>query len=344
MIYLLFARSDGDFGDEPDLGEDYILHDPQDIDEEPQNLDDLHQAENITGSTFGPHQKFSRGDNVYAMKEEFCMVKEKKFICSLDILLAVFQARCQTPGCTALPSLRYTFVGITFILNCECSSGHKYRFCSSHVANEIHSNNLQVAASIILSGSNFAKVERMARFLSLEFLSKSTYYRFQRLYLIPEINEWWSWIRGELIREFSGRDVVLGGDGQCDSPGFNAKNLCYFMMEVESSYILDVEVVDKRHVGQISQNMEKEAVQHSLNRLIKEIKLVELVTDASTSVRALLGRLKCFKKSCNGKIFYTSILFQFLESQYKDIVYSLDVWHKSKSIKKCLAKVCIFFM
>ena len=59
MIYLLFARSDGDFGDEPDLDDD-ILHDPQDIDEEPQNLDDLQQAENITGSTFGPHQKFSR--------------------------------------------------------------------------------------------------------------------------------------------------------------------------------------------------------------------------------------------------------------------------------------------
>ena len=100
MIYLLFERSDGDFGDEPDLDEDDIFHDPQDIDQEPQNLYDLHQAENITGSTFGPHQKFSRGDDVYAMKEEFCMIKEKKFICSLDILLAVFQARCRTPGCT----------------------------------------------------------------------------------------------------------------------------------------------------------------------------------------------------------------------------------------------------
>ena len=92
---------------------------------------------------------------------------------------------------------------------------------------------------------------------------------------------------GELIMEFSGRDAVLGGDGQCDSPGFNAKNLCYFMIEVESSYILDNEVVDKRHVGLVSKNMEKEAVQLSLNRQLKEIKPVVLVTDASTSVRAL---------------------------------------------------------
>lgn len=93
----MHARSDGDFDDEPDLDddepdldEDDILHDPQDLDDTPQNSDDLHQPENTTGSTFGPHQKFSRGDDVYAMKEEFCMVREKKFICSLGILLAVF--------------------------------------------------------------------------------------------------------------------------------------------------------------------------------------------------------------------------------------------------------------
>ena len=66
------------------------------------------------------------------------------------------------------------------------------------------------------------------------------------------------------------------------------------------------------------------------------------MTDASTSVRALLGRLKCFKKSCNVKIFYTSIFFQFLESQYKDIVYSLDVWHKSKEHKEMSGKGLYF--
>ena len=99
----------------------------------------------------------------------------------------------------------------------------------------------------------------MAKFFKLELLSKSTYYRFQRLYLVPEINEWWSWMRNEIIGEFTGKDVI-GGDGQCDSPGFNAKNLCYFMMEVESNYILDIEVLDKRHVGLVSTSMEKDAV------------------------------------------------------------------------------------
>ena len=79
--------------------------------------------------------------------------------------------------------------------------------------NNIFVNNLQTAASIILSGSHHAKMERLTEFLNLEFLSKSSYYRFQRLYLTPEINDWWCWMRREHIGEFSGQKIVVGGDG-----------------------------------------------------------------------------------------------------------------------------------
>ena len=89
---------------------------------------------------------------------------------------------------------------------------------------------------------------------------------------------------------FRCQDIVVGGDSQCDSPGFTAKNLCYFMVEVNSSCILDIEILDKRHVGLISTNMEKEAVRRSLNRLQDDVKVVEVVIDASTSVKSFLGK------------------------------------------------------
>jgi hypothetical protein len=165
-----------------------------------------------------------------------------------------------------------------------------YKFCSSGEVNNIFFNNPQTAASIILLGSHYAKMKRLANFLNQEFLSKSCYVRFQRLYLIPEINDWWCWIRRELFNEFPGQDIVVGGDGQCNSPGINAKNLCYFMVEVNSSCILDIEILDKRHVGLISTNMEKEAVRRSLNRLQDDVKVVEVVIDASTSVKSFLGK------------------------------------------------------
>ena len=153
---------------------------------------------------------------------------------------------------------------------------HLVRFCSSHELGEgVYVNSLQAAASILLSGNSFAKIERMAKFYGLALLSKSTFYRYQRLYLIPEINEWWAWTRQELLKEFVGQDNVIGGDGQCDSPGFNAKNLCYFMVEANSNYIIEVEILDKRHVGLASTNMEREAVKRGLERLTQDIKVVE---------------------------------------------------------------------
>jgi hypothetical protein len=94
---------------------------------------------------------------VYALKEEFSMVKEKKIVCSVDILLAALQARCQTPGCTALPTVKHHFVGITLIVNCMCPSEHTYRFCSSHLINDIYGNSLQAAASVILYGTILLK-------------------------------------------------------------------------------------------------------------------------------------------------------------------------------------------
>ena len=110
------------------------------------------------------------------------------------------------------------------------------------------SNNLQAAAAVLLSGNNFAKVEKFASFMGLSFISPSTLYRVQKLYCLPAIDEWWEWMRGELLVEFENEELVVCGDGPYDSPGYSAKNLCYYLMEVVSEYILEVEVMDKRHV------------------------------------------------------------------------------------------------
>ena len=98
-------------------------------------------------------------------------------------------------------------------------------------------------------------------------------------------------MRGELIEQFRGEKLVLCGDGQCDSPGFSAKNLCYFLMELVSEYILEVEVVDKRHVDMKSTGMEKKALQQSLTRLKQVLDVVEISTDASVTIKKLIGEL-----------------------------------------------------
>lgn len=67
-------------------------------------------------------------------------------------------------------------------------------------------------------------------------------------------------MRGELVVESENEQLVVGGDGQCDLPGFSAKNLCYLLMDFVTQYILEVEVIDKHHVGMKSGTMETKAL------------------------------------------------------------------------------------
>ena len=264
-------------------------------------------AQPLTSAT-APTQtypKLSRYEEKNMLKEELSLVGQTKVICSLDLLLDLFK-RCQHPGCTKDAVIKKKYLnGPTVVIKWSCSMGHKGTFSSSRDLNDIYSNNLQLAASIMVSGNNFAKVEKMANFLGLSFISDSTFYRMQRLYFIPAIDEWWSWQKEQLVQEFLDKPVIVCGDGQCDSPGHTAKNLCYFLMELVSGYILEVEVRDKRHVGLTSVNMEKQALQNALQRLQTSLNVVEVVTDASTSIKKLLGKnskitVLCFV--CNCKI------------------------------------------
>jgi hypothetical protein len=151
------------------------------------------------------------------------------------------------------------------VINSVCSEGHKYRFCSSPQVNDIYANNLQAATSLMFSGNQFSKIERMAKFFNLEFLSSSTYYRFQRLYLIPEINEWWSGMRKEILVEFADKEIVVGGDGQCDSRIFVTSS----WRKVQIIFLtLKFWTRDT-----LATNMEKEAVQRCLDRLTKEVRV-----------------------------------------------------------------------
>jgi len=53
----------------------------------------------------------------------------------------------------------------------------------------------------------------------------------------------------KLLDKYSTKELVLAGDGRCDSPGKSAKYFTYSVMESESNQILYFKDVDKREVG-----------------------------------------------------------------------------------------------
>lgn len=87
--------------------------------------------------------------------------------------------------------------------------------------------------------------------------------------------------------------------------------------------IVDLEVLDQRETEGISTRMEKEGLIRLLIKLKGVIDISEITTDASTTIIKALKDLQKTHPKAYAKLFH-----------------SLDVWHKSKSIRKALAKVC----
>lgn len=95
----------------------------------------------------------------------------------------------------------------------------------------------------------------------------------------------------------SSTGVTIAGYRRRDSPGYTAWFCVYALMEEFTKMIVDLEVVDKRETEGKSAAMEKLALSRLLTRLKDVLTISHLVTDASTSIKALVSDLKgmlCF--------------------------------------------------
>ena len=108
--------------------------------------------------------------------------------------------------------------------------------------------------------------------------------------MIPAVTEWWKWQQEKIFEELKDQELVVAGNGQCDSPGFTAKNLCYYLMDLTTSYVIELEVLDKRKTNMKSVMMEKQALQNLL-RLRRLLTITDVVTDASAGIKKLVGMI-----------------------------------------------------
>lgn len=109
---------------------------------------------------------------------------------------------------------------------------------------------------------------------------------------------WWlctcSWPESWSVTYITSVRVVLlffTGDGRNDSPGHCAQFCSYTTMELESKKILHVATIDKRQTSWNSNIMEREAFIQTVDKLSKEIRVVEICTDAHVQIAALLSKL-----------------------------------------------------
>lgn len=109
--------------------------------------------------------------------------------------------------------------------------------------------NVLISSAILFSGSLVSKVLRIFKIMNCAAISEDTYHRHQRNYLHPAICMFWEQQQKAMfsVLQMEEKQMVLGGDGRCDSPGFCAKFCSYTFMELEHNVILDVQLVQVTH-------------------------------------------------------------------------------------------------
>ena len=105
--------------------------------------------------------------------------------------------------------------------------------------------NILLSASILYAGASPKQVLRVFSHMNFKAVSYSTFMEHQRLYLQPAIVRCYRATQQELFDgiKLQGKPLTVGGDARCDSPGHSAKYGSYTLMDLNTSKVLDVQLV-----------------------------------------------------------------------------------------------------
>lgn len=95
-------------------------------------------------------------------------------------------------------------------------------------------------------------------------------------------------------------------------------------------------------VGYKSPNMEVEGMLRCLRYLKTKVTISEIVTDAATSVISMLCKY-CYVLLCTTIHMYTHARIH-AAREFPQYYHSLDIWHKSRKLRKCLLEVMHIIM
>jgi len=169
--------------------------------------------------------------------------KERKFIVyesHIDKLLDT--CRHCSEKCLLLKTVVGSFISVKSVCQ-HCNQTD--RWASQPTTGTMPYGNLILAGAILFSGSSASKVLTMFQQASVQMFSLSTYMNIQSLYLVPTIKSVWEFAQIEIFLDKRQRKepLIVGGDGRCCSPGHTAKYSSYTLMDLKTSKIVDIQLV-----------------------------------------------------------------------------------------------------
>lgn len=232
---------------------------------------------------------------------------ERKFVVFESCLRQLFLV-CVT--CHRQCSVYLTrMIGSMIVLRQQCNFGHTRQWSSQPCNGTMPYGNLSTAACLFFNGCSPVKFLNICHHLRIPMIKLRTFNLMQANYLIPAVKTVWDKTQLQLLHTLVGKNCVVGGDARCCSPGHTAKFSSYTIMDLQTSKILDVKLVQVNEVKN-SNAMELEGLKRCLTFLKQYINITSLTTDRHVMVK------------------------KYLADEMKHIQHWFDVWHVAKNIKK----------
>lgn len=118
---------------------------------------------------------------------------------------------------------------------------------SQPIINKTPVGNLLLSSAILFSGGSSCKVLRIFQFMNCHTITTRTFMNHQRRFLQPAIQNIWAIKQSCFLEDLHLSDrqneLIVGGDGRCDSPGHCAKYGSYAMIDLTTNTVLDVQLV-----------------------------------------------------------------------------------------------------
>lgn len=264
------------------------------------------EAESLTGNCskvlVDLEKAFSDLTSISNVEDLLELHNRIRVVVSVEKLMELKGTHCSVAvsGAVCGLSLQYSakHIGARIDLEWKCAGGHCGKWESSEVLttnrhSKVFVNDSLLPIAIVLSGNNYAKFSLFCKVLNLSHTSKSNFCNFQTKCALPVVRDVWSKMRQLVLEILKGyKDICLCGDGRNDSPGHSARYCVYTLMEHVTKVVVALEVIDKRETGGNSAVMEREGLRRLLERLMSELPLNELCTDASSTIIKLVRDMK----------------------------------------------------
>jgi len=127
--------------------------------------------------------------------------------------------------------------GSQLTLELTCANSCSYRWQSQPTLSGTKgTGNLLLTALVFFSGIHFAKFELFCSNMNLKTISKDTYTSLRKKFVFPVIEKTWIKEQSTVLTTMkSQEEVVLCGDGRCDSPGHSSQILYIYIFRCTES-------------------------------------------------------------------------------------------------------------